>query len=62
MEDPDDVQAVSFLQKQLGDNIRVHVAAKTDILQALEQYRGNISSELTKVVAETDSGTTVVMK
>jgi len=57
MEDPDDVQALNFLQKQLGTNIRVYVATRTNILAALDQYRGNISSELTEVIA-TDSSAT----
>lgn len=52
MEDPDDIQAISFLQKQLGDNLKVHVATSTDIHSALDLYRGNISSELTQVVAD----------
>src|SRR3990167_4419137 len=51
MEDPDDVQAFNFLQKQLGTNIRVYVATRSNILAALDQYRGNISSELTEVIA-----------
>ena len=54
MEDPDDIQPVNFLQKQLGDNIKVHVATSTDIRTALDLYRGNISSELTQVVAAGD--------
>ncbi|HTE22164.1 MAG TPA: ATPase, T2SS/T4P/T4SS family [Candidatus Limnocylindria bacterium] len=54
MEDPDDIQAVNFLQKQLGDNIKVHVATTTDIRTALDLYRGNISSELTQVVTASD--------
>ena len=57
MEDPDDVQALNFLQKQLGTNIRVYVATRSNILAALDQYRGNISSELTEVIA-TDSSAT----
>ncbi len=51
MEDPDDIQAINFLQKQLGSDLKVHVATKANIQQALDQYRGNISSELTKVIA-----------
>lgn len=51
MEDPDDVQALNFLQKQLGSNIQIYVATRSNILAALEQYRGNISSELTQVIA-----------
>jgi type IV pilus assembly protein PilB len=50
MEDPDDIQAVSFLQKQLGDDLKVHIATATAIGSALDQYRGNVSTELTKVL------------
>jgi type IV pilus assembly protein PilB len=50
MDDPDDIQAVNFLKKQLGNDIKVYIANKQNILQALDQYRGNISSELTKVI------------
>jgi type IV pilus assembly protein PilB len=58
MEDPDDVQALNFLQKQIGTNIKVFVATRSNILAALDQYRGNISSELTQVIASnnTESG------
>ncbi len=54
MEDPDDIQAINFLQKQLGTDLKVHVATKANIQQALDQYRGNISSELTKVIEPSD--------
>lgn len=50
MEDPDDIQAINFLRKQLGPNIKPHIAATSTIQGALDQYRGNISSELTKVM------------
>jgi type IV pilus assembly protein PilB len=55
MEDPDDIQAINFLQKQLGSNLKVHLATKANIQQALDQYRGNISSELTKVMSPEDA-------
>jgi type IV pilus assembly protein PilB len=58
MEDPDDVQAFSFLQKQLGSNIKVYIATRTNILAALDQYRSNIGNELTEVISENDSGAT----
>lgn len=51
MEDPDDVQAFNFLQKQLGSNIHVFIATRSNILASLDQYRGNIGSELTQVIA-----------
>ncbi len=50
MEDPDDIQAISFLQKQLGTNLKVHIASASEIETALDQYRGNVSNELTKVL------------
>ena len=52
MEDPDDIQAISFLQKQLGTDLKVYIATRTNILQALDQYRENISSEITQVISE----------
>jgi type IV pilus assembly protein PilB len=51
MEDPDDIQAINFLQKQLGNDIKVHITTSSLLKSALDQYRGNISSELTKVIA-----------
>ncbi len=50
MEDPDDIQALNFLQKHLGDKIKVHVATHSAIQTALDQYRGNIGTEITKVI------------
>lgn len=58
MADPDDIQAVNFLRKQLGTNITVHIATLSAINTALEQYRGNISSELPKVITPDDSAET----
>lgn len=51
MEDPDDIQAISFLQKQLGNDLKIFIATRTNILQALDQYRENISSEITQVIS-----------
>lgn len=51
LEDPDDIQAINFLRKQLGSNIKIHIAPKSMVQAALDQYRGNISSELTKVIS-----------
>lgn len=50
MEDPDDVQAVDFLQKYVGSNLTLHIATKPNIITALDQYREGISSELGKVI------------
>jgi len=50
MQDPDDIQAINFLQKQLGNQLKVHVATESNIQAALDQYRGNVGTELTKVL------------
>ncbi len=55
MADPDDIQAISFLQKQLGDKIKVSVATNTNIQNALDQYKGTIGNELTKVISPEDA-------
>ena len=54
MEDPDDIQALNFLKKQLGNNIRVYITTSSLLQTALDQYRGNISNELTKVISTDD--------
>ncbi len=51
MADPDDIQAISFLQKQIGNKLKVSVATNTNIQAALDQYRGTIGNELTKVIS-----------
>lgn len=51
MEDPDDVQALNFIQKEIGYNIKVFLATKNNILDCLENYRGNITDELEEVVS-----------
>src|SRR6185312_9780747 len=51
MEDPDDIQALNFLQKQLGNDIRVYVTTASLLQQALDQFRENVGSELTKVIS-----------
>lgn len=50
MEDPDDVQAVNFLQKEIGLNSRIYVATRENILGALEAYRGDVNQELNEVI------------
>ncbi len=52
MQDPDDIQALNFLQKQLGTGLKVHITTTSLLQAALDQYRGNISSELTKVITD----------
>ncbi|HEV2403369.1 MAG TPA: GspE/PulE family protein [Candidatus Saccharimonadales bacterium] len=59
MEDPDDIQAINFLQKQLGKPIRVHIAPTPIIEAAINQYSGStVSTELAKVIAIENKETT----
>lgn len=50
MEDPDDVQAVNFLQKQIGTNTKLYIATSQNILDTLESYRGDVDKELNDVI------------
>ena len=50
LEDPDDVQAINYLHKELGANIKVYITTRTLLYEALDLYRDNINSELTKVI------------
>jgi type IV pilus assembly protein PilB len=50
MSNPDDIQALTFLQKQLGNDIRVHLASEAQIQTALDAYRTDINGELTEVI------------
>lgn len=50
MEDPDDIEAVNFLQKQLGSNLKVYAATPSAVRNTIEQYKENIDNELTKVI------------
>ncbi|MGH7238159.1 MAG: GspE/PulE family protein, partial [Candidatus Saccharimonadales bacterium] len=58
MEDPDDIQAINFLQRQLDKPIRVHIATASAVQTAINQYSGsNVSTELAKVIAVEDKET-----
>ena len=50
MEDPDDVQAVNFLQKEIGLNMLIHIATRENILSGLEAYRGDVNKKLNAVI------------
>jgi type IV pilus assembly protein PilB len=53
MADPDDIQAINFLRKQLGTGMKVYITPNTNLQAALDQYRGgtSIGTELTKVIS-----------
>jgi type IV pilus assembly protein PilB len=50
MDDPDDVQAVSFIQKEIGENTKIYLATRDNILACLENYRGDVNQELNEVI------------
>jgi len=50
MDDPDDVQAVSFIQKEIGENTKIYIATRDNILSCLENYRGDVNQELNAVI------------
>lgn len=50
MDDPDDVLAVNFIEKQIGENTKIHIAPRENILAALESYRGDVNQELNEVI------------
>jgi type IV pilus assembly protein PilB len=50
MDDPDDVQAVDFIEKQIGENTKIYIATRSNILACLENYRGDVNQELKDVI------------
>lgn len=50
MDDPDDVQAVSFIEKEIGENVKIYIAPHQNILLCLENYRGDVGAELKEVI------------
>ena len=50
MDDPDDVQALDFIQKEIGENTIVYIATHENILACLENYRGDVNKELNEVI------------
>lgn len=50
MDDPDDVQAVDFIKKQIGENVKLYIATRSNILACLENYRGDVNQELSEVI------------
>lgn len=50
MDDPDDVQAVDFIQKEIGENTKIYIATRDNILACLENYRGDVDKQLDEVI------------
>lgn len=52
MADPLDLQAVQFIEKELGYSAKLFIASASDISQALDIYKEGLSSEISKVIKE----------
>lgn len=50
MDDPDDIQAVNFILKEIGENTKIYIATHDNILECLENYRGDVNEELNEVI------------
>ena len=50
MEDPDDVQALDFIQKEIGKNTKTYLATRENIMSCLENYRGDVNEQLNDVI------------
>lgn len=50
MDDPDDVQAVDFIQKEIGERTKIYIATRENILACLENYRGDVNEQLNDVI------------
>jgi type IV pilus assembly protein PilB len=50
MEDPDDVVAINFMEKQLGTNTIIYISPRENIMSALDMYRGDVNQELNEVI------------
>jgi type IV pilus assembly protein PilB len=55
MADPEDFQAADFITKQVGGKLKIYIATTGDILAAIDQYKGNISSEITKAIKDSSA-------
>lgn len=54
MADPLDIQAVQFIEKELGYHTKLYIATASDIANSFDLYKEGLSSELSKVIAETE--------
>jgi len=57
VEDPDDVQGLDFIQKEIGSNFDLYITTKENMLQLLENYRDGVDQELSEVIAVQEEDT-----
>lgn len=54
MADPTDIPAVQFIEKELGFSTKLYIASSNDINLALDLYKEGLSSEISKVIQESE--------
>jgi type IV pilus assembly protein PilB len=54
MVDPEDVESVQFIEKQLGYSIKLYLATASEISNALEMYKEGLTTEISKAIKETE--------
>lgn len=57
MADPEDFQAADFMEKQIGGDVTIYAATPGDIAGVLDQYKGNIETEVTKAIKDSSAAT-----
>ncbi len=55
MEDPDDIQAINFLQKQVGGNLQLYAASDSALQEVLDLYQTGQDADITKVLVPENS-------
>jgi type IV pilus assembly protein PilB len=50
MDDPDDIQAVNFIEKEIGTNTKIYITPHEYIVALLDAYRGDVNQELEEVI------------
>ena len=55
MEDPDDIQAINFLQKQVGGNLQLYAASDSALQEVLDLYQTGQDTDITKVLVPENS-------
>lgn len=55
MADPEDFQAADFIEKQIGGDVVIYAAVSGEIAGILDQYKGNIETEVTKAIKDSSA-------
>ncbi|MBP9827507.1 hypothetical protein KBC99_03450, partial [Candidatus Saccharibacteria bacterium] len=53
--DPEDIQAIDVIEKQLGGTVQLYVATTGDILSVLDQYRTGLDREISAAIRESST-------